>query len=68
MALGYDRLITYTLASEGGASLRGAGWRKIAERNGRSWADASVSRPRDDNYTAVGEQKVLWLAGGDEDG
>lgn len=61
-ALGYDRLITYTLTKEGGASLRGAGWRVVGEREARSWADSSVSRPRDDNYTATGEQKLLWEA------
>lgn len=64
-ALGYDRLITYTLKREGGASLRGAGWRVVGERNGRSWAaESGPTRPRDDNYSAVGEQKVLWEAGG----
>ena len=63
-ALGWRKLITYTLASEGGASLRGAGWRVIGEREGRSWAKSSVNRPRDDNYNATSEQKVLWEAGG----
>lgn len=61
-ALGYQRLITYTLVAEGGASLRGAGFKLIGEREARSWADSSVSRPRDDNYTATGEQKLLWEA------
>ena len=38
-ALGYLRLITYTLSSEGGASLRGAGWRCLGQRksNPRGW-------------------------------
>ena len=31
-ALGWRRLITYTLQSESGASLRGAGWKVLAER------------------------------------
>jgi hypothetical protein len=31
-ALGYRRLVTYTQAGESGASLRGAGWRVVAER------------------------------------
>lgn len=61
-ALGWRRLITYTLAREGGASLRGAGWQVIGERTARSWAKASINRPRDDNYSATGEQKVLWEA------
>jgi hypothetical protein len=61
-ALGWRKLITYTLARESGSSLRGAGWRVIGEREGRSWATSSLARPRDDNYTAHGEQKVLWEA------
>lgn len=36
-ALGFRKLITYTLASEGGASLRAAGWRIVGEVRGRSW-------------------------------
>lgn len=34
-ALGYTRLITYTLPEEGGASLRAAGWRLAAGRYAR---------------------------------
>lgn len=33
-ALGWRRMITYTLPSEGGASLRGAGWRDMGEAGG----------------------------------
>jgi len=44
VALGYSRLITYTLASEPGASLRAAGWREVAAVRGRSWN--CPSRPR----------------------
>jgi hypothetical protein len=36
-ALGYRRLVTYTLPEEGGASLRAAGWRCIGEAGGGSW-------------------------------
>jgi hypothetical protein len=44
-ALGYRRLITYTEAGESGASLRGAGWRVVAERPpGPGWH--RPSRPR----------------------
>jgi len=44
-ALGYTRLITYTQAGESGASLRGAGWRVIAQRPARAgWT--CPSRPR----------------------
>lgn len=34
LALGWRRLVTYTLPEEGGASLRAAGWRVVAERTG----------------------------------
>ena len=54
--LGYKRLITYTLPSEGGASLRGAGWREIGKAGGGSWS--SPSRPRVDAHPI--EQKLLW--------
>lgn len=33
-ALGYHRLVTYTLQEEGGASLRAAGWRVVGETAG----------------------------------
>lgn len=42
--LGYRGGLTYTLASETGASLRGAGWRLAAEVKGRDWS--CPSRPR----------------------
>ena len=44
-ALGYTRLITYTQARETGASLRGAGWRVVAQRPARPGWDRP-SRPR----------------------
>lgn len=38
-ALGYRKLITYTLQSESGASLRGAGWEKVKEVDAhKGWA------------------------------
>ena len=37
-ALGYRRLVTYTLPEEGGASLRGAGFTCIGEAGGGSWS------------------------------
>lgn len=47
-ALGYRRLITYTLPEEGGASLRAAGYRLIGEAGGGSWS--CTSRPRVDTH------------------
>lgn len=59
-ALGYTRLITYTLPEEGGASLRGAGWALIGKRGGGNWN--SASRPRIDTAAALQGQKLLWEA------
>lgn len=57
-ALGYDRLITYTQASESGISLRAAGWRVIAERPARKgWY--SPARPRD-NGAYLSSPRTLW--------
>jgi hypothetical protein len=57
-ALGYRKLVTYTLASESGTSLRAAGWRVVAEVRGRSWS--CVSRPRVDSHPTV--PKLRWEA------
>lgn len=55
-ALGYGRLITYTLVSEPGTTLKAAGWREIGRRGGGSWS--CPSRPRVDTHPL--EQKTLW--------
>lgn len=57
-ALGYRRLVTYTLPSEGGASLRGAGWRVVAQTRGGSWD--RKGRPRVDKHPTQG--KLRWHA------
>jgi len=59
-ALGYRRLITYTLPAEGGASLRGAGWTLVGERGGGNWN--TKSRPRIDTAELLQGQKLLWEA------
>lgn len=59
-AMGYRRLITYTLPHEGGASLRGAGWRLIGERGGGNWN--TPTRPRIDTDQLLRGQKLLWEA------
>lgn len=56
-AMGYKRLITYTLPEEGGASLRGAGWRLDAITEGGSWD--SPSRPRTDKAPTT--PKHRWV-------
>jgi len=61
-ALGYNQLITYTLESEGGASLRGAGWSclgRATTRVGQGW-DVK-SRPRVDTHPL--QQKLKWAVG-----
>ena len=64
-ALGYRRLITYTLPEESGASVRGAGWRLIGERvGGGSWSRAE--RPRVDRHPL--QQKLRWEAGASDRG
>jgi len=58
-ALGWRRLITYTLQSESGASLRGAGMHCIAElpaNNPKGWQ----SRPGREWQPVVGQPKFLW--------
>lgn len=57
-ALGYRRLVTYTLLEEGGASLRGAGWRLIGEAGGGTWA--RQTRPRVDQHPL--QTKLRWEA------
>lgn len=57
-ALGYKRLITYTLKEEGGASLRGCGWKLIGERGGGTWN--RKERPKVDTHPL--QTKLLWEA------
>lgn len=55
-ALGYRKLITYTLATEPGTSLRAAGWSVVGETPGRSWS--VPSRPRVDKHPL--EPRLRW--------
>lgn len=59
-ALGYRRLVTYTLPEEGGASLKAAGWKLLGERGGGNWN--VPSRPRIDTAELLQGQKLLWEA------
>lgn len=58
-AIGYRRLVTYTLPEEGGASLRGAGWHCIGECGGGSWSRRG--RPRVDTHPL--QRKLRWERG-----
>jgi len=57
-AMGFTRLITYTLPEEGGASLRAAGWRLLGRTKGGSWS--RKNRPRVDAHPL--QQKLRWEA------
>jgi hypothetical protein len=63
-AMGYKRLVTYTLATESGASLRGAGWKIVAECKPRKpgpgvWGSANRLRKWQPIY---GQLKFRWEA------
>jgi len=55
-AMGYEKLVTYTLKDESGASLTASGWKCIAKTNGGSWS--CKSRPRIDKHPL--QQKLRW--------
>lgn len=57
-ALGYKRLITYTLKAESGSSLKGAGWKCLGEAGGGTWN--RKDRPRVDKHPTG--TKLLWEA------
>ena len=55
-AMGGRRIVTYTLPTEGGGSLRGAGWRCVGRAGGGSWS--TPSRPRIDTHPL--QTKFRW--------
>lgn len=61
-AMGGRRMVTYTLASESGASLRGAGWRVLGEKEpipeGQGW----TNRPGREWQPVQGELRLRWEA------
>jgi hypothetical protein len=58
-AMGYTRVITYTLAEESGASLRAVAWKRVGLAGGGSWRCAA--RP-DAHDTHPMQDKILWEA------
>lgn len=58
-ALGYRKLVTYTLASEPGASLRAAGWRVVGEVTARPKGWNTPGRPR---VEVAGQERLRWEA------
>lgn len=59
-AMGYRKLITYTLPEEGGVSLRASGATLIGEAGGGSWA--RKRRPRVDTHPTQAKLRWEWLA------
>jgi hypothetical protein len=57
-AMGYRRMVTYTLKDETGISLVAAGWRIVGQTRGGTWN--MPSRPRVDKHPLG--QKTLWEA------
>lgn len=55
-AVGYRKLVTYTLSTESGSSLRAAGLRCVAEVRAKSWH--TPSRPRVDKNPL--QEKFRW--------
>ena len=57
-AMGYRKLITYTLDTESGSSLLASNWRIVGQVKGRSWH--CPSRPRVDTHPL--QDKIRWEA------
>lgn len=55
-AMGYRKVLTYTLEEEGGASLRAVGWNRVGVAGGGSWS--RVSRPRESHHPE--QTKIRW--------
>lgn len=67
-ALGYDRVLTYTLASEPGTSLRAAGWTCDGLRKYSDWERPNIGRLRTASKPTLffeakhpTEDKVRWV-------
>jgi hypothetical protein len=63
LSMGGHRIRTYTLQSEGGESLRGAGWEQEAELRARrpaSWQNRGGARQ---HQAVVAEPKIRWGTG-----
>ncbi len=58
-ALGYRRLVTFTLPEEGGVSLRASGWKCLGYSGGGSWS--RDARPRVDTHPT--QRKLRWEVG-----
>ena len=59
-ALGYQRIGSYTLPAEGGASLRAAGWVLVGEAGGGAWRRSDRPVELFARDTGPTERKWLW--------
>ena len=59
-ALGYRRILTYTLPAEGGASLRASGWTNDGEGGGGRWTGTLASGNERANNHPLG-LKTRWV-------
>lgn len=59
-AVGARRIITYTLTSESGASLRGAGWTCECGDTGKSWWTHAGTRTPAVEREHMGQSKARW--------
>jgi hypothetical protein len=61
-AMGGNKLITYTLASESGSSLRGAGWKIVGQVNPHNmWAAKSKRDGKERQWQPIyGQMKFRW--------
>ena len=62
-ALGYARMVTYTLPDEGGASLKAAGWKCVGEAGGGGWTRSELGRVRANDWPL--ETKWRWEVSSD---
>ena len=51
--MGYERIQTYTLPAEGGASLRASGWRDEGDAGGGQWRHTDGQARRSDQPNGV---------------
>lgn len=57
-AMGYRRVVTYTLTTEPGTSLKAIGFRCIGEVGGGTWHRPNCGRPRIDKHPT--QKKFRW--------
>jgi hypothetical protein len=55
-AMGYRKILTYTLPEESGDSLRAVAWTRAGVAGGGSWS--KPSRPREDKHPT--QEKIRW--------